>query len=127
MNTGASNRTIYDRCAYQKRLHESTSPLAYQLYHGKYENCNKCRKDKFWTPYALVDVETELRNLNKPLSRCDQFKYDPNCQKSESCWNTFDDTVPVIYAPELCPIVHNNIPKPSGVGYDIPCGDLCQK
>ena len=111
MNTGASNRPIYDTCAYQKRLYESTSPLAYHLYHGKYEHCNKCRQDKFWTPMALVEVESELRNQTRPLSECDQFKYSPDCKRSGICWSTFDKDVPVILAPEICPIIHNNIPK----------------
>ena len=71
MNIGSSNRLIYDNCAYQKRLYESTAPLDYQLYQGKFENCKKCVQDKFWTPYKLVDIETELRNQNRPATHCD--------------------------------------------------------
>ena len=127
MNTGSSNRTMYDKCAYQKRLHESTSPLAYQLYHGKFENCNKCVHDKFWTPYALVDVETELRNMTRPMSKCDQMKYNPACGKTDMCWSTFDESVPVVYAPEVCPIVHNNIEKVTDKGYTMPSAEVCPK
>lgn len=111
MNTGSSNRPIYDTCATQKYYEESTSPLAYQMYHGKFENCNKCRHDLFWTPYALVDVETELKGLTRPVSHCDQFKYNPKCKKSGICWSTHAKDVPVVYAPEVCSILHNNIPK----------------
>ena len=60
---------------------------------------------------ALVEVESELRNQTRPLSECDQFKYSPDCKRSGICWSTFDKDVPVILAPEICPIIHNNIPK----------------
>lgn len=125
MNIGGSNRLIYDNCAYQKKLYESTTPLDYSLYQGKFENCNKCLHDRFWTPYQLVDIETELRNQNRPLSKCDQFKYNPNCKKSSICISTFDKNVPVVLAPEVCPIVYNNIPKRTSVGYKVPNQNLC--
>ena len=100
MNTGSSNRQIYDSCNYQKRLYESTSPLAYQLYQGAHENCNKCIYDKFYVPYQpeIVDIESELKNITRPLSDCDQFKYSPKCKKSGLCVSTFDRTVPIVLA-----------------------------
>lgn len=125
MNIGSSNRLIYDNCAYQKKIYESTSPLDYNLYQGKFENCKKCLHDKFWTPYQLVDIETELRNQNRPLSHCDQFKYNPSCKKSQICLSTFDKSVPVVLAPEVCPIVHNNIPVTKDVGYKVPQQSAC--
>ena len=39
----SSNRLIYDECAYKKSLQQSTDPLEYSLYTGKYENTAKCR------------------------------------------------------------------------------------
>ena len=125
MNIGSSNRLIYDNCAYQKRLYESTAPLDYQLYQGKFENCKKCVQDKFWTPYKLVDIETELRNQNRPATHCDQFKYIPGCKKSDTCLSTFDKCVPVVLAPEVCPIVKNNIPKMTEPGYSLPNASVC--
>lgn len=119
MNIGSSNRLIYDNCSYQKQLYESTSPLSYALYQGKYENCDKCVHDKFWTPYKLVDIESELRNQTRPLSNCDQFKYSPNCKRSKSCISTFDRKIPVVLPPEVCPIVYNNIRKPTHKGYTL--------
>jgi hypothetical protein len=57
-NFGSFNRMIYDRCAYQKELYESTSPLQHQLYEGKFEHCEKCTHEgKFYRPFDLVDVE----------------------------------------------------------------------
>lgn len=128
MNIGSSNRTIYDNCSYSKSLYESTSPLMYQMYQGKWENCNKCVHDKFWTPYQLVDIETELRNQTRPLSNCDQFKYSPDCKKSGLCLSTFDKTVPVVLVPEVCPIIHNNIPRTTDTGFSIPkAKGMCRK
>ena len=39
----SSNRLMYDSCAYQKAISESTGSFAYAMYTGKYENCAKCR------------------------------------------------------------------------------------
>lgn len=116
MNTGASNRPMYDQCNYQKRVFESTSPLGYVMYHGKFENCNKfsCNDTPIRTPMELVDVESELRNITRPLSECDQHKYNPNCKRSATCWPTKE--MPVVSAPEVCPIIHNNIPRVTNNG-----------
>ncbi len=126
MNIGSSNRLLYDNCSYQKNLYESTSPMAYRLYFGAQENCNKCIADRFYTKYQLVDIETELRNQTRPLSDCDQFKYSPNCKRSGLCLSTFDKSVPVVMAPEVCPIVYNNIPRQRSPGYHLPDPNFCR-
>lgn len=128
MNQGSSNRQLYDRCNYQKRLYESTSPLAYRMYFGQVENCNKCQYDRFYVKYQpeIVDVESELKNLTRPLSKCDQFKYSPTCKKSSLCLSTFDKSAPVILAPEICPIVFNNIPRQKKPGYELPNMNPCR-
>jgi len=126
MNIGGSNRLSYDNCSYQKKIYESTSPLSYSLYQGKFENCNKCLYDRFWTPYQLVDIETELRNQTRPLSDCDQFQYSPECKRSGLCLSTFDKQVPVVLAPEVCPVVYNNIPKMLTPGYHLPNQNFCK-
>lgn len=125
-NVGSFNRTLYDNCAYQKELYESTSPLSYNLYFGKHENCKKCHVGKMWRKYDLVDIETELRNQTRPLSKCDQFKYSPNCKMSGLCLSTFQKGVPITPAPEVCPIVYNNIPKMTSKGYILPRLDFCK-
>ena len=119
----------YDQCNYQKRIHESVSPLAYQLMFGKYENCNKCLYDNFYVRYQpeIVDVESELKNITRPLSECDQFKYSPTCKRSGLCLSTFDKSVPVVLAPEVCPIVYNNIAKWTNTGVRIPSMNICRK
>lgn len=129
MNIGSFNRLSYDNCAYGQRLHESVSPLEYQMYDGKYENCDKCVADKFYFRQdpALVDVESELRNISRPSTKCNMFKYSPKCKKSGMCTSTFDPSVPVVPAPEVCPIVFNNIPKQTNPGYIVPSRNVCKR
>lgn len=119
---GHSNRLGYDDCAYRKRLYESTSPMHYQLYQGKFVNDVNCMKEKYgnFKPYELVDFETELLLINKPTSRCDQFKYHPNCPTSDLCTNTYDKSVPIVIPADICPIIHNNIERTVDTGLSLP-------
>ena len=96
---GASNRQVYDCCKYAQDLKQSVDPLQYNLYFGAQENCSKCIDNKAWfrQDKEVVDVESELWNITRPLSDCDQYKYNPNCQTSDSCISTFADGVPRIY------------------------------
>lgn len=109
---GSSNRLRYDNCAYAKTLAESVSPFAYQMYDGKYENRDKCKFDVAWRPYdrEVVDIESDLKNISRPATKCPSLKYNPNCKKSSKCISTFDK-VPVILNRDVCPIVFNNIPR----------------
>jgi hypothetical protein len=125
MNIGGFNRQKYDDCVYQKKVHQSTNPLNYQLYEGKFENCNKCVFDKAYRPFDLVDVESELRNITRPLSSCDNLKYNPKCVKSKMCLSTFDKSAPVVLAQEVCPIVKNNIKRMTNPGYELQEADFC--
>ena len=82
----SSNRLSYDACAYQKSLQESTSPLEYVLYSGKYENCAKCRIE--FGPVGgngvslfsgnLVDLESDLRGQTRQSSLCPSTMYNPS-------------------------------------------------
>ena len=84
MNIGNSNRLIYDECACQKKLTESTDPFLYRMYEGAHENCNRCIYDKLYRPFDVVDQESELKNITRPTSRCPHLKYNPKCKKSKS-------------------------------------------
>ena len=125
MNTGISDRTIYDTCSYNKELKQSTSPLSYRLYEGAHEHCKKCVHDKFYKPYDLVDSESELKNITRRLTNCPEFKYNPNCTKSKTCTNTFDPSVPVVLAPEVCPVVQSNLQMMTTPGYEANTGKIC--
>jgi hypothetical protein len=82
----SSNRLSYDACAYQKTLQQSTGPMEYMLYPGKYENSAKCRIE-FGTVGGsavslfsgnLVDLESELRGQTRLNSLCPSNMYNPN-------------------------------------------------
>lgn len=125
---GSSNLPTYDCCKYSQDLQQSTDPLKYQLYFGTGENCNKCIYKKAWFKQdpTIVNIESELRNQTRPLSECSMFKYNPNCS-SPNCINTFDPNAPKILSPSLCPIVYNNIPRPTGPGYTVPNQNICNQ
>ena len=125
MNIGGLTNLIYDNCSYKKRSHERTAPLSYQLYGGKFENCNKCRQDKFYRPFDLVQQESELKNITRPGTHCPEKMYNPKCKKSGMCTSTFDKSNPVVLAPEVCPIVHSNLTKTTDIGYKMPKTNFC--
>jgi hypothetical protein len=85
---------MYDSCAYEKSLQQSTSPLDYALYTGKYENTAKCRIEfglvggNGVSQYSgnLVDLESDLRGQTRAATLCPCKKYGPEC-KSASCNN----------------------------------------
>lgn len=121
-NFGATNQLIYDNCAYQMDLRMSTNPGEYRLYLGQAENENKCILDGrvyFRQDPCVVDAESELRNIKRPVSMCDRFKYNPKCAKSYMCNSTFDPSNPLIPDPSVCPIVYNNIARPNGPGFNV--------
>jgi hypothetical protein len=130
---GGFDRLRYDRCAYARDLYESTSPMKYMLYEGKYENCGKCVYDEhsFYRPFDLVDQESELKNITRLASKCTQFKYSPTCKDSKTCTSTFSKSVPIVMAQECCPIIHNNINKMTVPGFVPPelafCGAVNRK
>lgn len=119
---GASNRQIYDCCAYAQALQQSVDPLQYDLYFGAVENCNKCIDNKAWFKQdrEIVDIESDLWNITRPLTRCDGYKYNPNCKTGPNCISTFDPNAPKVLSPSLCPIVYNNIPVQTSPGYSVP-------
>jgi len=135
-NIGGSNRLRYDGCAYEEELAQSVAPLSYSLYLGKFENCDKCRYNKYWikTQRELIDTESDLRLQTRPQTHCDHLKYLPGCKNPDitrcmynympecksSCISTNNPRNPIIYAPEICPIVYNNIPKNTSAGYHLP-------
>ena len=128
---GGFTRLDYDACAYDQELYESTGPLMWQMYSGKFENCDKCvyNGKNFWRPFdkQIVDTESELKNITRPNTRCPRMKYNPQCRKSPRCVSTFDKSVPIVYAQEICPIVTNNIQKMTGPGYTLYAEPMCNQ
>jgi hypothetical protein len=124
---GSTDKQMYECCQSNQRLYTSTAPFDYQMYFGKEENCNKCTDGTTWYKQnpRLVNIESDLRNQTRPLSNCDATKYNYLCTGSLTCDSTFDPTAPRIYSPSLCPIVYNNIKKPTSTGFNMPDFDVC--
>lgn len=88
----SSNRLMYDTCAYNKKMQESTSPLNYTLYPGKFENCSKCRVELGTVggngvslfSGNLVDMESDLRGQTRPASLCPKYKFQPECSNYDA-------------------------------------------
>lgn len=121
----SSNRLSYDKCAYAKEVEQSTSPLDYQMFKGKYENCKKCAKGDHTNVLDFgtrADVESELRNQTRSSSNCPTKKYNPkNASKSVK-----------FTPPAMCDIntlALNNLGRPTGPGYDVSklAADSCSK
>jgi len=74
---GSWERTNNDAGEYKQYIKETTGPLLYQLDPNRFYNCQECRPDqpgklgsgistnKKW---PLVDVESDLKNITRPLS-----------------------------------------------------------
>jgi hypothetical protein len=119
----------YDSCAYEQDLKQSTDPLSYQLFAGKYYNCNNCQPLTQKTvsgSYSLVDVESELKGLTRINSECTGFKY-PNCGTG-NCIGTFDPNLPSYTTPWACDrdFTPTNIKKPNHPGFEVVNEDVCQ-
>jgi hypothetical protein len=77
------NRLTYDSCAYAKSLQESTDPLEYNLYKGKFEMCssNKCSLSDYNDNLNIgvrVDLESDLKGQTRIGSKCPSKKYPAN-------------------------------------------------
>lgn len=129
-DSGSFNHLRYDKCAYALDLSQSVEPLQWMMYSGKFENCGKCtaNQNQFWRPFDndIVDAESELKGITRRRTKCFQSQYSPNCMNTEKpCISTFNSTGPVVFAPEVCPIVHSNMPRFTGVGYSLQTEPFC--
>ena len=105
----SSNRLKYDKCAYATTMKESTEPLEYNLFVGKYENCKECPVGDFPNIVAFgpkADTESELLGITRSNTKCPGLKYQKN--------NDFKN-VP-LSAAKMCESIYyitpNNLEKP---------------
>lgn len=131
-NSGSFNRPMYDTCAFEQEVASSTGPFEYMMYQGKYESCQKCvENDKqVWRPFDgdVVDRESELKGISRRISNCAQYKYNPSCKKSSGyCTSTFDPSNPIVMPPEACPIINNNLKRPTNPGYVLKTDPWCEQ
>jgi len=109
----SSNRLEYDNCAYAKSLQQSTSPLEYQLYRGKFENCKKCPIGDYTNNLdfsSKTDIENDLTNRERVFSLCPSSKFNPKKEVQVSNYTT----------PLICESIHyitpSNLKKPTSSG-----------
>jgi hypothetical protein len=84
------NRLIYDACAYSTSLGESTAPVEYMLDLSAHEHCDKCRVDigivggtnVSHVNGTLVDIENDLKGINRPSTKCPGFNFLPTADGS---------------------------------------------
>ena len=103
------NRLNYDSCAYAKTLQESTDPLEYNLFKGKYEACQECVIGNFTNNLEFgvrADVESDLKNQTRMGSLCPSEKFPLNSQ------NGTPYTTPLTCA-SIYYITPNNLIRPS--------------
>ena len=106
----SSNRLIYDTCAYATEIKESTSPLEYNLFKNKYENCVQCPTGDFTNVVEFgsrVDVENELHGLARLGTKCPSLKFDPSKEFKPA------DLSPTKMCENIYYITPNNLVKPT--------------
>ena len=110
-------RLEYDTCAYAKKLQESSTPLEYLLFKGKYENQKQCADHANYIDFAAkTQLESELRNQTRFSSKCPSKKYDP----------TKPMTGIKVSNPRICERVPSGLKKPTQNAYDeSPIKDEC--
>jgi hypothetical protein len=86
---GSWERSKFDNGEYEQYIKESTGPLLYQMDPNKFYNCKECLPKQpgyigtgvsISRKNTLVDVESELKNITRPVSRDPKKKYLP-CKK----------------------------------------------
>lgn len=96
------SRSLYDECSLSKRNQESTSPFNWITDAATVESKDSCflyhaspfMHNSFKSiPAETVDVESDLRNQTRPLTKCPEHKFSPNnAAKSNFKWKECSDT-----------------------------------
>ena len=96
------NRLDYDTCSYKQEIAESSGPGDYQLT-TPFISCEDCfNKDpqiilqrsgnSVSTKLPMVDVDSELMNLNRKLSNCSRDSFIPKFNKQGEIDNSIETT-----------------------------------
>lgn len=106
------NRLRYDSCAYSKTLQQSTDPLEYSLFKGKFESCNSCTVGDFTNNLEFgtrSDIESDLKGQNRPNTKCPSDHYPANSGSAAPF-------SPQITCQNIYNITPNNLVKPTTTG-----------
>jgi len=117
-------RLLYDQCNINQNVNESTNPLGYSLFSPYNTHPERCFKNteaskKELLPEQRVNIESDLRNLDRKTSRCNVEKYNPSCNNGVECpaepitklGSNFQYTPPEA-CHDLFSIIENNVKKP---------------
>lgn len=83
----ASSRLSDDTCTYRRAVKQSVDPLSYQLEPAKYIHDRRCMMQlgivggntvSTVSGEALVDTESELKNITRRASKCPSKKFSPS-------------------------------------------------
>ncbi len=100
------NRLSYDSCAYSKTLQQSTDPLEYSLYKGKFESCKNCPDFTNNLDFGVrTDVESDLKGQTRIGSKCVSEKYPTNAHAAAPF-------TPAITCQSIYNITPNNLQRP---------------
>ena len=106
------NRLSYDTCAYSKTLQESTDPLEYNLFKGKFESCINCpigNSTNILEFGIKADVESDLKGQVRMGSRCPSEKFPLNAGPGASF-------TPAITCQSIYNLTPNNLVRPTTNG-----------
>ena len=134
--SGRFTRKMYDGCAMQQDLKQSTDPLELILDVAKYVHCdNICKPTGQYPTNAalLVDVESSLWGIDKLSSNCDNAKH-PFCGPN-GCLLTNDSRVAPHITPYACErghigenaVITTNMQMPQHPGFRVPNPNICDK
>lgn len=82
-------KSKYDNCVFNNQQQSNSGIFSYVVDNSMYVNNNECNN---YTPPFLtyipsgvsaknVDIENELKGINRPFSKCSDCKYNPNKDK----------------------------------------------
>lgn len=129
--SGEFTRKLYDDCALNQNTRDSTAPLGYQLYAGKFVgNQTVCPSKLANNNLALVDIESSLFGYDRIASNCNEAQY-PLCHKTTGCLLTNDKRTLGNVNPLACSwgrpgteaVVNTNMKKPTSTGINLPAQD----
>jgi len=106
------NRLSYDSCAYSKNLQQSTDPLEYYLYKGKFESCTQCVVGDFTNNLDFgirSDIESDLKGQTRVGSKCPSEKYPAHLVGASPF-------TPAITCQNIYEITPNNLVRPTTNG-----------
>ena len=127
---GQWNRRSSDNCSYQQQVNESTKPTDYMLFSGAHRNCGLCcSKNQCCSEQNLkdeqrkvqgtrVDIESDLLNIKKLSSKCNDLKHKPQGEVPVNCLHRNE-------AP--CYNWSNGLPRVTNTGYQLPNNNCANK